>query len=76
MSSSCLQLKVRESEENIVEHKSFHEHLLSLEKWVVVMRQKLESFLSPTRGWSLEGCQHEVQVCVSVCLCVRDHSPN
>ncbi|KAK7904173.1 hypothetical protein WMY93_016780 [Mugilogobius chulae] len=37
-------MKVHSSEENIEEHESFHDSLLNLEKWMMIMRQKLESF--------------------------------
>lgn len=63
ISSFGLQVKVRESEESITDHENFHETLLNLEKWLMIMRQKLESFHSPSGEWSVEGRQHEAEVC-------------
>lgn len=62
-------MKVRESEENITDHESFHDSLLNMEKWLMIMKQKLESFHSPSREWSIEGRQHEAEVCVRACVC-------
>lgn len=62
----CPQAKVRESEEGISEHESFHVALLNMEKWLMVMRQKLESFRSPSGQWSVEGRRHEAEVCVGL----------
>uniref|UniRef100_A0A3Q1F2V9 Spectrin repeat containing, nuclear envelope family member 3 n=1 Tax=Acanthochromis polyacanthus TaxID=80966 RepID=A0A3Q1F2V9_9TELE len=56
-----LQVKVNESEESIAEHESFHERLLNIEKWLMIMKQKLESFHSPSGEWSVEGRQHEAE---------------
>ncbi|KAM6969362.1 LOW QUALITY PROTEIN: nesprin-3 [Tautogolabrus adspersus] len=53
--------KVHESEESIADHESFHESLLNIEKWLMIMKQKLESFHSQSGGWSIEGRQHEAQ---------------
>lgn len=66
--SFCLQEKMRESEASIADHESFHDSLLNIEKWLMIMKQKLESFHSPSEAWSIEGRQHEAEVgvCVSV----------
>ncbi|XP_041669096.1 nesprin-3 [Cheilinus undulatus] len=53
--------KAHDSEESIADHESFHESLLNIEKWLMIMKQKLESFYSPTGGWSIEGRQHEAE---------------
>uniref|UniRef100_UPI0037E896BD nesprin-3 isoform X1 n=2 Tax=Semicossyphus pulcher TaxID=241346 RepID=UPI0037E896BD len=53
--------KLHESEESIADHESFHDSLLNIEKWLMIMKQKLESFNSPSGGWSIEGRQHEAQ---------------
>ena len=66
MFSFCLQMKVQESEESIDDHESFHDSLLNIEKWLMIMKQKLESFRSPSGEWSVEGRQHEAEVCVCV----------
>lgn len=58
----CSQVKVRESEEGIAKHENFHHALLNMEKWLMIMRQKLESFCSPSGHWSVEGRQHEAEV--------------
>ena len=60
----CFQVKVHESEESIDDHESFHDSLLNIEKWLMIMKQKLESFHSPAGKWSIEGRQHEAEVCV------------
>ncbi|XP_041810004.1 nesprin-3 [Chelmon rostratus] len=57
----AVRVKVHESEENIVEHESFHDSLLNIEKWLMIMKQKLESFHSPSGEWSVEGRQHEAE---------------
>ncbi|CAJ1074324.1 nesprin-3 [Xyrichtys novacula] len=51
--------RFHESEESIRDHESFHDSLLNMEKWLMIMKQKLESFHSPSEGWSIEGRQHE-----------------
>lgn len=56
------QLKVNESEDSISAHESFHESLLNMEKWLMIMRQKLESFHEPNGEWSLGNRQHEAEV--------------
>lgn len=56
------QMKVNESEENIAEHESLHENILNLEKWLMIMRQKLESFRGSDGEWSIDNRQHEAEV--------------
>lgn len=75
ISSFGLQVKVRESEESIADHENFHDSLLNLEKWLMIMKQKLESFHSPSGEWSVEGRQHEAEVCgfVYKYICGHDH---
>ena len=67
-----LQVKVQESEESISDHESFHDSLLNIEKWLMIMKQKLESFHTPPGEWSIEGRQHEAEVCVFLHLCAQD----
>uniref|UniRef100_A0A8D3AY95 KASH domain-containing protein n=1 Tax=Scophthalmus maximus TaxID=52904 RepID=A0A8D3AY95_SCOMX len=56
-----LQKAVR-SEESIALHESFHDSLLNMEKWLMIMKQKLNSFHSSSSGeWSIEGRQHEAE---------------
>nr|XP_046268346.1 nesprin-3 [Scatophagus argus] len=57
----AVKLKVHESEESIIDHESFHDSLLNIEKWLMIMKQKLESFHSPSGEWSIEGRHHEAQ---------------
>uniref|UniRef100_A0AAR2LIJ9 KASH domain-containing protein n=1 Tax=Pygocentrus nattereri TaxID=42514 RepID=A0AAR2LIJ9_PYGNA len=57
----AVRVKVNESEESISEHESFHESLLNVEKWLMIMRQKLESFRGPNGEWSVENRQHEAE---------------
>ncbi|XP_037342496.2 nesprin-3 [Pungitius pungitius] len=54
-------VKVHDSEESISAHESFHDSLLNLEKWLMIMKQRLESFHSPPAEWSVEGRQHEAE---------------
>ncbi|XP_054470113.1 nesprin-3 [Anoplopoma fimbria] len=54
-------VKVHESEDSIAEHESFHDSLLNIEKWLMIMKQKLESFHGPSGEWSVEGRQHEAE---------------
>ncbi|KAJ4938856.1 hypothetical protein JOQ06_028322, partial [Pogonophryne albipinna] len=58
---TAARLKVSESEESISDHESFHNSLLNMEKWLMIMKQKLESFHSQSGEWSFEGCQHEAE---------------
>uniref|UniRef100_W5LNI7 Spectrin repeat containing, nuclear envelope family member 3 n=1 Tax=Astyanax mexicanus TaxID=7994 RepID=W5LNI7_ASTMX len=53
--------KVNESEENISQHESFHDSMLNMEKWLMIMRQKLESFRGSSGEWSVENRQHEAE---------------
>ncbi|XP_070698326.1 nesprin-3 [Pempheris klunzingeri] len=57
----AVRVKVRESEESIADHESFHDSLLNIEKWLMIMKQKLESFHSPSGKWSIEGRQQEAE---------------
>ncbi|TRZ00773.1 hypothetical protein DNTS_005309, partial [Danionella cerebrum] len=54
-------MKVRESEENIAEHESLHEDILTMEKWLMIMKQKLDSFRGSDGEWSIENRQHEAE---------------
>ncbi|XP_035235597.1 nesprin-3 isoform X1 [Anguilla anguilla] len=56
-----IRVKVNESEQSIAEHENFHESLLSLEKWLMIMKQKLESFCSGSGEWSVENRLHEAE---------------
>uniref|UniRef100_A0A8C4GYZ4 Spectrin repeat containing, nuclear envelope family member 3 n=1 Tax=Dicentrarchus labrax TaxID=13489 RepID=A0A8C4GYZ4_DICLA len=58
---NAVRVKVHESEESIADHESFHDGLLNIEKWLMIMKQKLESFHSPSGEWSIEGRQHEAE---------------
>lgn len=59
----CLnQIKVNDSEENIVDHEHFHENILNLEKWLMTMRQKLESFRGGNGEWGINNRQQEAEV--------------
>ncbi|XP_044023306.1 nesprin-3 [Siniperca chuatsi] len=57
----AVRVKVHENEESIADHESFHDSLLNIEKWLMIMKQKLESFHSPSGEWSIEGRQHEAE---------------
>ncbi|XP_052001938.1 nesprin-3-like [Xyrauchen texanus] len=57
----AVRMKVNESEESIAEHKSFHDNILNLEKWLMIMRQKLESFCGSDGEWSIGNRQHEAE---------------
>uniref|UniRef100_A0A1A8C5V9 Spectrin repeat containing, nuclear envelope family member 3 n=1 Tax=Nothobranchius kadleci TaxID=1051664 RepID=A0A1A8C5V9_NOTKA len=46
----CVQVKVQEAQETVSDHQSFHGDLLNMQKWMMVMRQKLESFCSQSGG--------------------------
>ncbi|KAL7380794.1 hypothetical protein ABVT39_024193 [Epinephelus coioides] len=54
-------VKVQESEDSIADHESFHDSLLNIEKWLMIMKQKLESFHGPSGEWSVEGRQQEAE---------------
>lgn len=58
------QAKVHESEDSIADHEIFHDSLLNIEKWLMITKQKLESFHGPSGEWSIEGRQQEAEVCV------------
>ncbi|KAJ8290269.1 hypothetical protein GJAV_G00010700 [Gymnothorax javanicus] len=57
----AVRVKFNESEQSVVEHENFHENLLNLEKWLMVMRQKLESFCSGSGEWSVENRVREAE---------------
>ncbi|KAK2825829.1 hypothetical protein Q5P01_020043 [Channa striata] len=57
----AVRVKVQESEKNIADHESFHDSLLNIEKWLMIMKQKLESFHSPSGEWCVEGRQREAE---------------
>ncbi|XP_076833823.1 nesprin-3 [Brachyhypopomus gauderio] len=57
----AVRVRVNESEESISEHESFHDSLLNVEKWLMIMRQKLESFRGANGEWSVENRQHEAE---------------
>lgn len=59
-----IQAKLFESKKNIEDHESFHDSLLNLEKWLMFMKQKMESFHTSSGEWSIKGRQHEAEVCV------------
>ncbi|XP_017287178.1 nesprin-3 isoform X2 [Kryptolebias marmoratus] len=54
-------LKVQEAEDTVSDHERFQGNLLNMEKWMMVMRQKLESFHGSLGGWSVEGRRPEAQ---------------
>ncbi|KAG1972973.1 nesprin-3 [Pimephales promelas] len=56
-----VRMKVNESEKSIAEHESLHENILNLEKWLMIMRQKLESFRGSDGEWSIDNRQHEAE---------------
>uniref|UniRef100_A0A1A8GNZ7 Spectrin repeat containing, nuclear envelope family member 3 n=1 Tax=Nothobranchius korthausae TaxID=1143690 RepID=A0A1A8GNZ7_9TELE len=45
-----VRVKVQEAQETVSDHQSFHGDLLHMQKWMMVMRQKLESFCSQSGG--------------------------
>uniref|UniRef100_A0A1A7WEH1 Spectrin repeat containing, nuclear envelope family member 3 n=1 Tax=Iconisemion striatum TaxID=60296 RepID=A0A1A7WEH1_9TELE len=45
-----VRVKVQEAQETVSDHQSFHGNLLNMQKWMMVMRQKLESFCSQSGG--------------------------
>ncbi|KAJ8341192.1 hypothetical protein SKAU_G00334830 [Synaphobranchus kaupii] len=57
----AVRAKVNESEQSIEEHESFHENLLNVEKWLMVMKQKLASFCGGGGEWSVENRLHEAE---------------
>lgn len=61
-------MKERESEENIDGHESFHDNLLKVEQWLMIIKQKLESFHSLQGKWNVDGRELEAEVCVCVCV--------
>lgn len=58
---NAVRIKMNESEENIVEHERFHDNMLNLEKWLMIMRQKLESFRGENGEWGIENRQQEAE---------------
>ncbi|XP_054909508.1 nesprin-3 isoform X2 [Poeciliopsis prolifica] len=55
-------VKVQDCDDIVSDHECFHGDLLNMEKWIMVMRQKLDSFCSPTGGWTVEGRRPEAQL--------------
>ncbi|XP_056624469.1 nesprin-3 [Triplophysa dalaica] len=58
---NAVRIKVNDSEENIVDHELFHENILNLEKWLMTMRQKLESFRGGNGEWGINNRQQEAE---------------
>ncbi|CAL1575732.1 unnamed protein product [Knipowitschia caucasica] len=58
---TVVKMKVHGSEENIAEHQRFQDSLLNLEKWMMIMRQKLESFHCSSGQWSVQGRHQEAE---------------
>ncbi|KAA0710980.1 Nesprin-3 KASH domain-containing protein 3 [Triplophysa tibetana] len=58
---NAVRIKVNDSEENIVDHELFHENILNLEKWLMTMRQKLESFRGGNGEWRINNRQQEAE---------------
>ncbi|XP_061897273.1 nesprin-3 [Entelurus aequoreus] len=58
---NTIRVKLHESEQSIEDHKSFHESLLNMEKCLMVLKQKVESFRSPTGEWNIDGRKHEAE---------------
>ncbi|XP_077431418.1 nesprin-3 isoform X2 [Vanacampus margaritifer] len=59
--TKTIEVNLHESEQSIADHANFHDSLLNIEKWMMIMTQKLESFKSPTGEWSIESRVHEAQ---------------
>ncbi|XP_030633286.1 nesprin-3 [Chanos chanos] len=57
----AVRTKVNECEDGIEKHQNFHENLLNVEKWLMIMRQKLDSFRGTSGEWSVEDRQHEAE---------------
>ncbi|XP_054652912.1 nesprin-3 isoform X2 [Dunckerocampus dactyliophorus] len=57
----AVRVKLRESEEGVAEHECFHDSLLNVEKCLMVMKQKMDSFKSAAGDWSVAGRQHEAE---------------
>ncbi|XP_048840825.1 nesprin-3 isoform X2 [Brienomyrus brachyistius] len=56
-----VRVKMNESERSIAEHENFHENLLTVEKWLMIMRQKLESFCGADGEWSVQNRRTEAE---------------
>ncbi|XP_051941650.1 nesprin-3 isoform X1 [Hippocampus zosterae] len=56
-----VEVNLHESKESIGDHAHFHDKFLNIEKWCIVMKQKLESFKIPSGEWSIESREHEAQ---------------
>nr|XP_015205788.1 PREDICTED: nesprin-3 isoform X1 [Lepisosteus oculatus]XP_015205789.1 PREDICTED: nesprin-3 isoform X1 [Lepisosteus oculatus] len=59
--SIALQDRILASRQNIWEHKNFHENLRSLEKWLMITRQKLESHGNTEEHWSADHHRAETE---------------
>ncbi|MBN3323561.1 SYNE3 protein, partial [Atractosteus spatula] len=59
--SIALQDRILASRQNIWEHKNFHENLQSLEKWLMITRQKLESHGNTEEHWSADHHRAETE---------------
>ncbi|XP_010877051.2 nesprin-3 isoform X2 [Esox lucius] len=57
----AVRVKLNESEQSIAEHESFHDSLLNVQQWLMVMKQKLESYRSLAGEWSVDNRQHEAE---------------
>ncbi|XP_077394108.1 nesprin-3 [Festucalex cinctus] len=59
--NKTIEVYLCESEQSIADHANFHDSFLNIEKWLMIMKQKLESFKSNTGEWSIESRVHEAQ---------------
>ncbi|XP_053365762.1 nesprin-3 isoform X1 [Clarias gariepinus] len=51
--NKAIRIKVNDSEKSILEHESYHESLMNMGEWLMIMRQTLESFRGPDGEWSV-----------------------
>ncbi|MBN3294868.1 SYNE3 protein, partial [Amia calva] len=49
------------NDQNIAEHEHFRESILNLEKWLMITKQKLESYCNAKGEWSIENRQAEAK---------------
>ncbi|XP_072221011.1 nesprin-3 isoform X2 [Leuresthes tenuis] len=54
-------VRVQQTKDGVLNHQNFHGRMLNLQQWMMVMKQKLESFCSAAGGWSVTGRRREAQ---------------
>ncbi|XP_030626746.1 nesprin-3-like [Chanos chanos] len=62
MLMKSIEVKMKESKQNVKEHEDFKENLLDLNKWMVGIRRRLDTFCDATGECRVEDCRIDAEV--------------